>query len=553
LNYRYEKLQTGNYFKSQKELPPKTPDNLEFVLKPDSKMKTYILTFTNLYSLIQEISKELENLKKDNALIHEKQEELSSQNHKIDEEKLESRLKQSAISAIEKRLDKVASSILSAVDQKLNKDSTLQQKLFNKLDEKLTKVESDLTKKSTELTNLMNSKIMSSRTETNETIQDLQRTYKIIVDQIDAGQEQNSKTTQSFKSRLEQHEQVSHELRKDMQVSHELRKDMDEFTSGIVEDVEQLRAQINSIAAKPKPKDLELTKEDINNMLSLKVPEYLQYYAKKSEITDVKTYIDNHLNQTNNNLSATASKISEIPDQIYQNLTQSLSQINDQWDSKFDKTESDFTELRQGVVDDLNKYESNLKAMVEGNSELVERWQTELSDLKSVYCSIGTKITELQNNSNLIDTKHDTGSKFYSNEKLEKSKDIEVNEQSESSYQEFKVSPVKEHQDYQMHETKHDSDFKDKNHEIEDSSMFGLSATPQIPNKGFSRTQKQNVLDDEEEEEDDIKSMIINEDAENQSLYNVVVERNQQNSPNIQTKGKFNLRIIINRSYPTTR
>jgi DNA repair exonuclease SbcCD ATPase subunit len=506
-------------------------------------MKKYILTFTNLYSLIQEISKELENLKKDNALIHEKQEELSSQNHKIDEEKLESRLKQSAITAIEKRLDKVASSILSAVDQKLNKDSGLQQKLFNKLDEKLNKVESDLTKKSIELTNLMNSKIMSSRTETNETIQDLQRTYKIIVEPIDAGQEQNSKTTQSFKSRLEQHEQVSRGLR----------KDMDEFTSGIVEDVEQLRAQINSIAVKPKPKDLELTKEEINDMLSMKIPEYLQNYAKKSEITDVRTYVDTHLTQTNNNVSATASKISEIPDQIYRNLAQSLSEINDQWDSKFDKTESDFTELRQGVFDDLNKYESNLKTMVESNAELVERLQTELSDLKSVYCSIGTKATELQNNSNLIDTKHETGSKFYSNEKLEKNKDIEVNEQSENSYQEFKVSPVKGHQDYQMHDTKHDSDFKDKNHEIEDSSMFGLSPTPQMPNKGFSRTQKQNILEDEDEDEDDVTSMIINEDAENQSLYNVVLERNQQNSPNIQTKGKFNLRIIINRSYPTTR
>jgi hypothetical protein len=107
-----------------------------------------------------------------------------------------------------------------------------------------------------------------------------------------------------------------------------------------------------------------------------------------------------------------------------------------------------------------------------------------------------------------------------------------------------------------MHETKHDSDFKDKNHEIEDSSMFGLSPTPQMPNKGFSRTQKQNVLEDDDEdqeEDDDITSMIINEDAENQSLYNEVLERNQQNSPNIQTKGKFNITIIINRSYPTTR
>jgi len=49
---------------------------------------------------------------------------------------------------------------------------------------------------------------------------------------------------------------------------------------------------------------------------------------------------------------------------------------------------------------------------------------------------------ELQNASNLIGTKHETGSKFYSNEKQEsKEKDIEVADV--ESYKKFEMSPVK--------------------------------------------------------------------------------------------------------------
>lgn len=491
--------------------------------------------------MIQEISSELSNLKRENAQMHQKHEDLLSKLPKIDEEKLEVRLKQSAISALEKRLDKVASSILSAVDQKLNKDTVMQQKIFfAKLDEKIGKVESDLVKKSAELTNLINSKIMSSKTETSETIQDLQRTYKIIVGQIDVGQEQNSKALQGLKSKQDQQEKVTHEIR----------KDMEEFTSGIVEDVEQLRAQINSVTINSKPKDAGITKEEINSLLSNKIPEYLQFYSKKSELTDLKTYTDLQFTQSKNQLSTASTKLSEIPDQIYRNIAQSLSDINTEWEDKFNNSKNDLDVLRSELLNNLNKYEGNLKTTVESNKELVSKLQGELSDLKSLYSSIGTKGTEHQNSSNLLDTKHDTGSKFYSNEKQEKSKDIEVNEQSESSYQEFKVSPVKMNHDYQMHETKVDSDFKDKNHEIEDSSMFGLSPTPQMTNKGFSRTPKDAAEVEAKEEDEHVtsncSSMIINQDVENQSLYNQVLKMGKEDSPNIEAKGNFILNLTQN-------
>jgi hypothetical protein len=488
--------------------------------------------------MIQEISNELSNLKRENAQMHQNHEDSISKLSQIDEEKLESRLKQSAISALEKRLDKVASSILSAVDQKLNKDAGMQQKIFfTKLDEKISKVESDLAKKSAELTNLINSKILSSKTETSEAIQDLQRTYKIIVGQIDVGQEQNSKISQNLKSRQDQQEQITHGIR----------KDMEEFTSGIVEDVEQLRAQINSISINIKPKDAEITKEEINTLLSHKIPEYLQSYSKKSDFTDLKTYIDLQLTQSKSHLSATSAKLSEIPDQIYRNLAQSLSEINAEWEDKFSSSKNDLDSLKADLFDNMSKYECNLKTTVESNKELVGNLQGELGDLKLLYSSIGTKATEHQNSSNLVDTKHDTVSKFYSNEKQEKSKDIEVNEQSESSYQEFKVSPVKMHHEHRMHETKMDSDFKDKNHKIEDSSMFGLSPTPKMSNKGFSRTPKDateaEVKDDDEHITSNCSSMIINEDVDDQSLYKKVIKMSKEDSPNIEAKGNFYLKF----------
>ena len=105
---------------------------------------------------------------------------------KIDiEKKFESKLKMISQTNFEKRIDKVANSILNAVDQKFHKDAELKQKIFYKLDERLNDVESMLSKKYNELTNLMNSKVMSTKTELDESIQELRRTCKVMVEQID--------------------------------------------------------------------------------------------------------------------------------------------------------------------------------------------------------------------------------------------------------------------------------------------------------------------------------------------------------------------------------
>lgn len=103
------------------------------------------------------------------------------------EEQFEIKLKQATSSSnnFDKKLDKVASSILHAVDQKFTKDCELKQKIFYKLDERLDKLETDLGKKTQELTNLLNSKILSTKTEINETYQELRRSCKVMIEELD--------------------------------------------------------------------------------------------------------------------------------------------------------------------------------------------------------------------------------------------------------------------------------------------------------------------------------------------------------------------------------
>ena len=79
--------------------------------------------------------------------------------------KIEQRMKQFAhgFASQEKRIDKVASSILSAVDQKFIKDWELKQQIFYKMDERMDVFDSELLKKSNELSNLINSKVSNTK------------------------------------------------------------------------------------------------------------------------------------------------------------------------------------------------------------------------------------------------------------------------------------------------------------------------------------------------------------------------------------------------------
>lgn len=142
--------------------------------------------------------------------------------------------------------------------------------------------------------------------------------------------------------------------------------------------------------------------------------------------------------------------------------------------------------------------------------------ESKIADLKSLVSSLNSKVIEFQNASHWADTKHETATsnRFNSNEKVEKDKDIEIDE-GNVSYQKFKVSPVKGlepkgtyESNYTIEEISqyinHDIDKYDSNHssairEIEDSSMFGLTPTPKPESKGMSRTDKAAVRPTQEE------------------------------------------------------
>ena len=73
------------------------------------------------------------------------------------------------------------------------------------------------------------------------------------------------------------------------------------------------------------------------------------------------------------------------------------------------------------------------------NKNINKDFEDKLNELKNTVDSLSFKANDQDNASNLVDTKNDTGagSKFFSNEKVEKNKDIEVECGNEENYQQF--------------------------------------------------------------------------------------------------------------------
>lgn len=125
--------------------------------------------------------------KKINQELHHLQQEIDS--------KVEQRLKQILhnFANQEKRIDKVASSILSAVDQKFIKDCELKQQIFYKMDERMDVFDSELLKKSNELSNLIATKISNTKSEFNEICQEIKRSWKAMIDEVNTSNQSNNK------------------------------------------------------------------------------------------------------------------------------------------------------------------------------------------------------------------------------------------------------------------------------------------------------------------------------------------------------------------------
>lgn len=279
---------------------------------------------------------------------------------------------------------------------------------------------------------------------------------------------------------------------------------MSNFKSDMIEDIEQIRSQVNSIAlSTEKERKNYMTSDAVRQMLDYSIQEYLTEFAKTKDLKSFRKEIEDFKAQVSKDTTEAAFKADEIKEQVYMKL---MGNIRNEWDLRFENVNQTVANLDKGFSMRLQQFVVEVNGVVDKQSEHVDNNSTEVGELKTSIAKIQNKITEIQNASSLVDTKHDTGtgSKFCSNEKHQsKDKDIEVDAEGEESYEKFRMSPVKAMDD-SMH-LDHNRDFKyDTNEtqriqEIEDSSMFGLTPTPQPETKGMSRTAKAAVKAADEE------------------------------------------------------
>lgn len=285
----------------------------------------------------------------------------------------------------------------------------------------------------------------------------------------------------------------------------EIKNNVSNFKSDMIEDIEQIRSKVNSVAlSSEKDKKNYMTSDTVRQMLDFSIQEYLTDFAKAKDLKSFRKEIEDFKTQVNKDTTDAAFKAEEIKEQVYMKL---MSNIRNEWDLRFQNVNETVANLDKGLTLKLQKFTTEVNDTVENYKQQESRIEAEVVDLRSSMAKIHSKLTELQNASSLVDTKHETGtgSKFCSNEKhhQSKDKDIEVDAEGEESYEKFRVSPVKAMDDsmqFEQHrDFKYDTNETQRMQEIEDSSMFGLTPTPQPETKGMSRTAKAAVKAADEE------------------------------------------------------
>lgn len=257
----------------------------------------------------------------------------------------EARLKQLSHSAnnSDKKLDKAAANILTAVDKKMTKDCELKQKIFYKLDERLNQLETDLTKKSTELTNLFTSKLMSSKTEFNESLNEVKRGFRTLAEQIDIESiskhicinisigtliTQDRETIEDRLQSLENsNDQIDNRLI-DIQNNQN-------FISEIGEDIEQLKSHIRSVELRTKEELKSIPDfEAIRGLVSNSILENLQNYSKLADLKNLKSEVTEFKREVEKNTTDSAYRAEDMKEQIYSKL---LTKFRNEYDPKLGK------------------------------------------------------------------------------------------------------------------------------------------------------------------------------------------------------------------------
>ena len=253
----------------------------------------------------------------------------------------------------------------------------------------------------------------------------------------------------------------------------------------------------------------------------------MENYPQKSEFSKLSNYVETLKFDIQKKVDENALRVENIKEEVN---NQFLSNIRNEWDLKFENFNDIIENLGKDLTLQMEGQEQIFNDTLAIQSEAINKSQDELLEIRSIISNLNTKIFEVQNLSNLVDTKHDTGSKTSSIGKIEKDKDFEVQDPINDSLRKFKVSPMQVDEDEicQVNENIDEINIEDEEKEIEDSSIFGLTPTPKpLCNGIMSRTQK----------------MCLNEKNGKSSTNSSVVEKpeNIQNTPHLnkQEEQKF--------------
>jgi hypothetical protein len=238
-------------------------------------------------------------------------------------------------------------------------------------------------------------------------------------------------------------------------------------------------------------------------MIDNTVPDYLINYTKKDDLTNLRERFNNFTVKVEKDIQEYSTCADEIRDQVYDKF---ISNVRNEWDLKFENLDSKIETLGQDLYSQLGNQEQIFKDTMVLQSETISKQTYEIQELRSLISNLNTKIVEVQNLSNLVDTKHDTGSKYSARVKGQEDNNVELSNPIDDSLQKFKMSPEKQDEFGNLQQEVEQIENSKK--EIEDNSVFGFTPTPQPAIKGMSRTQKFSLEEKEQEQEKLEKSTV---------------------------------------------
>lgn len=199
---------------------------------------------------------------------------------------------------------------------------------------------------------------------------------------------------------------------------------------------------------KSSHKENYLTSESLRSSLKHLIPEFTSSFTPLDDFKNLRQSLEVYKLKVDKQSSEIEFKLDEMKRQLYEKLSGTIGKESN---LKFENLSEAITiEVDEKIKSLQQKSEkSEFEVLLKEEINIAtKKIGKEVQSLRQVVSVMEKKLNELQNVSNLVDTKHETGSRFNSNENFEssekhqeKTKDIIVED--EENYKTFKVSPVK--------------------------------------------------------------------------------------------------------------